>query len=40
MAVAAMFADRAESLPELQVGCARVGESGVRGSERSSREVS
>jgi hypothetical protein len=43
MAVAAMLTDRTESLSELEVGCARIGESGesgVRSSQRSAREVS
>ena len=35
MAVAAMFTYRSEGLPELKVGCARIGESGVRRTQRS-----
>ena len=40
MAVAAMLTHRTEGLPELEVGCVRIGESGVRRSQRSAREVS
>jgi hypothetical protein len=35
MTVAAMLTYRAEGLPELKVGCARIGESGVRPAQRS-----
>jgi hypothetical protein len=40
VAVPAMLTHRTEGLPELEVGCARIGESGVRRSQRSAREVS
>jgi hypothetical protein len=40
MAVAAMLTHRTEGLPELEMGWARIGESGVGRSQRSAREVS
>jgi len=39
VAVAAMLANRTERLPELQVWCTRIAESGVRRAERPAREV-
>ena len=40
MAVTSMLTHRTQGLPELEVGCARIGKSGVRRSQRSAREVS
>ncbi len=40
MAITSVFAHRTEGLPELEMRCARVGQRGVRGSQRSTSEVS
>ena len=39
MTVAAMFTNRTEGLPELEMGCARISESGVRRPQWSAKRI-